>query len=75
MALESTYPYVGEGSQCPIPLPSPLNVPLDTKNPYTCLSTPGGAPADEDKLAAWISVNGPVSIAFDATRTFFLFYV
>jgi len=33
---------------------------------YTCLSTPQGAVADEDQMAAYLVANGPIAIAMDA---------
>jgi cathepsin F len=33
---------------------------------YTCISTGGGAPANEDQMAAYIQQKGPISIALNA---------
>jgi len=67
LVTEDAFPYTGEAIACPGTWPGALNVPLDAKKPYTCLSTNNGAPADEGKMATWVSTQGPVAIALDAT--------
>jgi C1A family cysteine protease len=65
--LESAYPYNGEGATCPSSWPAALHAPLNKAQPFNCLSTPGGAPANEKTMGNYVSINGPVAIALDAT--------
>jgi len=59
---EASYPYTAVTGTCK---GTNMNQEAPITN-YTCLTTPGGAVADEDQMAAYLVANGPISIAMDA---------
>jgi len=60
---ESDYPYTAQDGTCN--RKASLTI-APIKN-YTCVTTPNGAAADEGQMAAFLAVNGPLSVALDAT--------
>jgi len=59
---EAEYPYTAEDGTCN---KDPSKFIAKIQN-YTCLSTPDGAGANEDKMAAYLVANGPIAIAMNA---------
>jgi len=59
---ETEYPYTAENQQCQM-VDSDLMAPI--KN-YTCITTPGGQPANEGQMAAYLVSYGPIAIAMNA---------
>jgi len=59
---ETDYPYTAEDGTCN---KDPSKFIAKIQN-YTCLSTPDGAGANEDKMAAYLVANGPIAIAMNA---------
>jgi len=60
--LETEYPYTAQTGTCKRTQHT-AEAPISN---YTCLSTPQGAIADEDQMAAYLVANGPIAIAMDA---------
>jgi len=61
--LETSYVYTAQTGTCKRSSHGPPTAAISN---YTCLSTPQGAIADEDDMAAFVAQYGPVSIAMDA---------
>jgi len=61
--LETAYPYTAQTGTCQRSQHGPPEAPITN---YTCLSTPQGAVANEDQMAAYLVANGPIAIAMDA---------
>jgi len=61
--LETAYPYTAQTGTCQRTQHGPPEAQISN---YTCLSTPQGAVANEDQMAAYLVANGPIAIAMDA---------